>query len=262
MVMNPPFILCERVQSVAILRLNRPEKRNALSREMIEELSENFKQLKEDEQLRAVILTAGGEVVFCSGTDITELAKLSEAEAIGVSASGQKLCEQIEAFPVPVIAAVNGIAAGGGWELALACHLRIASSEATFSLPETKIGVISAYGGTQRLAREAGSGRALEIMLTGKTITADEALAMGLVNRVVNAAGLLAEANSVAREIARLAPLAIRACLKAVTLGLQLSLEDGLALETELFSSLFATDDVREGTRAFLEKRSPVFSGK
>jgi enoyl-CoA hydratase len=260
--MNPSFILCERAEAIAILRLNRSDKRNALSRQMIEELSQNFKRLKGDEELRAVILTAAGDVAFCSGSDISELAELSRAEAIEVSAIGQKLCEQIEAFPVPVIAAVNGIAAGGGCELALACHLRVASSEATFSLPETKIGMIPAYGGTQRLARETGPGRALEIMLTGKAITAEEALAIGLVNRVVSAAGLLVEANSVANEIVRLAPLAIRACLKAVTLGLQLSLEEGLALETELFSSLFATDDAREGTRAFLEKRAPVFRGK
>ena len=260
--MNPPFVLSELNNAVAILRLNRPDKRNALSREMIEELSENFERLKEDEQLRAVILTAAGNIAFCSGTDISELAGLSEGEAIEVSVRGQKLCDQIEAFPVPVIAAVNGIAAGGGCELALACHLRIASSEATFNLPETKLGLVPAYGGTQRLAREAGPGRALEIMLTGKTITAAEALGIGLVNRVVDGADLLHEAKSIATEISRFAPLAIRACLKAVTLGLNLSFEDGLALETELFASLFATEDVQEGTSAFLEKRSPVFKGK
>jgi enoyl-CoA hydratase/carnithine racemase len=144
----------------------------------------------------------------------------------------------------------------------LACHLRIASSEATFSLPETKLGLIPACGGTQRLAREAGPSRALEIMLTGKSVTAAEALAIGLVNRLVNPADILSEAKSLANEISQMAPLAIRACLKAVRLGLELSLEDGLALETELFASLFATEDVREGTSAFLEKRSPVFKGK
>jgi enoyl-CoA hydratase len=209
-----------------------------------------------------VILTAAGETAFCAGTDITELARLSEPEASEASVRGQRLCDQIEAFPVPVIAAINGIAAGGGCELALACHLRIASSEATFSLPETKLGMIAAYGGTQRLPREVGQSRALEIMLTGKTLTAEEAFKLGLVNRLANPADVLREAQSLASEISQLAPLAIRACLKVVRLGLELSFEDGLALETELFASLFATEDVREGTRAFLEKRSPVFKGK
>jgi enoyl-CoA hydratase len=260
--MRISLILREQTGGIALICLNRLDKRNELSRQMIEELSENFSRLKEDEQLRAVILTAANDVVFSSGTDIRELAELSKADAIEVSVRGQKLCDQIEAFPVPVIAAVNGIAAGGGCELALACHLRIASSEATFSLPETKLGLIPDYGGTQRLAREAGRGRALEIMLTGKTITAAEALSIGLVNRVVDGADLLPEAKSLANEISQMAPLAIRACLKVVRLGLELSLEDGLALETELFASLFATEDVREGTSAFLEKRSPVFKGK
>ncbi len=260
--MRISLILREQTGGVAVICLNRPDKRNALSREMIEELSENFERLKEDEQLRAVILTAAGDIAFCSGTDISELAELSEAEAIEVSANGQELCDQIEAFPVPVIAAVNGIAAGGGCELALACHLRIASTDATFSLPEAKLGVIPAYGGTQRLRREVGQGRALEIMLTGKSVTAAEALKIGLVNRLVNPADLLPEARSLANEISQLAPLAIRACLKAVRLGLELSLEDGLALETELFAALFATEDEHEGTSAFLEKRLPVFKGK
>jgi enoyl-CoA hydratase len=260
--MNPPFVLSELNNAVAVLRLNRLDKRNALSRQMIEELSENFRRLKEDEQLRAVILTAANDVVFSSGTDISELAELSEAEAIEVSELGQKLFDQIEAFPVPVIAAVNGIAAGGGCELALACHLRIASSEATFSLPETKLGLIPAYGGTQRLRHEVGQGCAVETMLTGKSVIAAEALEIGLVNRLVKPADLLPEAKSLANEISQMAPLAIRACLKAVRLGLELSLEEGLALETTLFASLFATDDAREGTHGFLEKRAPVFRGK
>jgi len=260
--MSPSSILFEQTGGVAVIRLNRPERLNSLSREMIRELSEKFLQLEGDDDLRAVILTAAGESAFCAGTDISELAKLSESNASKASGLGQKLCDQIEAFPVPVIAAVNGIAAGGGCELALACHLRIASSEATFSLPETKLGLIHVYGGTQRLRRALGEGRALETMLTGKSVTAAEALEIGLVNRLVNPADLLSEAKSLANEISQMAPLAIRACLKAVRLGIELSLEDGLALETELFASLFATEDVREGTSAFLEKRSPVFKGK
>src|SRR6266850_226781 len=202
------LVLSELNNAVAVLRLNRLDKRNALSCQMIEELSENFRRLKEDEQLRAVILTAPNDVVFSSGTDISELAELSEAEAIEVSELGQKLFDQIEAFPVPVIAAVNGIAAGGGCELALACHLRIASSEATFSLPETKLGLIPGYGGTQRLAREVGHGRAIEMMLTGKSVTAAEALEIGLVNRIVPISDLMSEVVSLGKEIEALSPLA------------------------------------------------------
>jgi enoyl-CoA hydratase len=160
-----------------------------------------------------------------------------------------------------VIAAINGIAAGGGCELALASHIRIASPNAAFSLPETKLGILPGYGGTQRLAREIGKGRALEMMLTARTIRTEEALRIGLINRVAATGALLIEAEVVAKEIALLAPLAIRACLEAVIRGADLPLREGLALETKLFASLFATEDVREGTRAFLEKRKPVFKG-
>ena len=162
---------------------------------------------------------------------------------------------------MPVIAAVNGVAAGGGCELALACHIRITSPNGSFSLPETKLALIPGYGGTQRLAREIGRGRALEIMLTGRTVCAEEALRIGLINRVAAAGHLLSETESLAKEISSLAPLAIRACLEAVTRGTELSLAEGLALEAQLFSSLFATNDTREGTSAFLEKRPPVFKG-
>ena len=260
--MSSSSILEERNDGVTIIRLNRPEKLNALSRESIEELSEKFKQLAGDQELRVVILTGTGARAFCVGTDISELAEAGHAGGSGISARGQTLCDLIEAFPVPVIAAVNGIAAGGGCEIALACHLRIASSEATFSLPETKLGLLPGYGGTQRLAREIGRGRAVEMMLTGKTINAAEALDVGLVNRLAMPDDLLADAESLASEIAQLAPLAIRACLQAVTCGLEVTLEEGLALERELFACLFDTDDVREGTAAFLEKRPPAFTGE
>jgi enoyl-CoA hydratase/carnithine racemase len=242
---------------------------------MILVLSETFKNLEREPNLRAVILTGAGDKAFCAGTDITELAEATgsgqdsgedrarEVEDLAreVSERGQALCNQIEHCGVPVIAAINGIAAGGGCELALACHLRIAAVHAQFSLPETKLGLIPGYGGTQRLAREIGNGRAFELMLTGRTISANEALEFGLINRITAADELLLEANSLAREIAELAPLAIRACLAAVIKGSELPLYEGFALETKLFAGLFATEDVREGTRAFLEKRSPVFRG-
>lgn len=255
------FILQERRESFTIVRLNRPEKRNALSREMILALADGFKHFEDQPDLRAIILTGTGDQAFCAGTDISELAGLDPDRAREVSDRGQELCNQIENCRVPVIAAVNGIAAGGGCELALACHLKIASTNAQFSLPETKLGVNPAYGGTQRLAREIGNGRALEMMLTGRTIGADEALRFGLINQVAPGAELVARAEALALEIARLAPLAIRACLEAVTRGAELPLAEGLALEAKLFASLFATDDVREGTSAFLEKRPPVFKG-
>jgi enoyl-CoA hydratase len=254
-------ILEERREAIAIVGLNRPDKLNALSRAMILELSNTFTNLESQPDLRAVILTGTGDKAFCAGTDITELAGLDEDHAHAVSERGQALCNQIENFPVPVIAAINGIAAGGGGELALACHLRVSSESAQFSLPETKLGMIPAYGGTERLAREIGNGRALEMMLTGRSVGAAEALQFGLTNYVVAGDELLATTKSLAQEISNLAPLAIRACLEAVVHGGKLPLAEGLALEAKLFASLFATDDVREGTHAFLEKRPPVFKG-
>lgn len=257
-----PFVILERRDSFAIIRLNRPEKLNALSREMILDLSEIFTNFRDDSDLRAIILTGAGDQAFCAGTDIIELAELDKDSAREVSERGQELCNLIEECGVPVIGAINGIAAGGGCELALACHLRVASANAQFSLPETKLGIVPAYGGTQRLSREIGYGRALDIMLTGKTVGATEALQFGLINRIAPAGEALAAAESLAGEIARLAPLAIRACLEAVIRGTELPLAEGLALEAKLFSGLFATEDVREGTRAFFEKRSARFKGR
>jgi len=254
-------ILQERRESFTIVSLNRPEKLNALSSEMILALGDLFKTVESDADLRAIILTGAGDLAFCAGTDISELTDLDADHARDFSERGQALCNQIENCRIPVIAAINGVAAGGGCELALACHIRIASTGAQFSLPETKLGIIPAYSGTQRLAREIGNGRALEMMLTGKTIGADEAVQFGLVNRIAPAGELLVQAEALALEIARLAPLAIRACLEAVIQGSELPLVEGLALEAKLFASLFATDDVREGTTAFLEKRRPTFKG-
>ena len=248
--------------SVAFVCLNRPEKLNALTRGGLAELKEAFERIARERDVRAVILTGAGERAFCAGTDIAELSELNVEGARLAAKRGQEVCDSVENCGVPVIAAVNGLAAGGGCELALACHLRLASERARFSLPETKLGVIPAYGGTQRLARATGSGRALELMLTGAEVSADEALRIGLVNRTVAHSQLIAEAESLALEIGSLAPLAIRACLKAVTRGLSLPLAAGLQLEAELFSQLFTTEDMREGTRAFLEKRVPVFKGR
>jgi enoyl-CoA hydratase len=254
-------ITLDHEASIAILTLKRPHKLNALSADLINELTCTLSQLKNDDGLRVVIITGTGDA-FCAGTDISELTNLTEHNAAQVSLRGQDLCNQIESFPVPIIAAVNGIAAGGGCELALACHLRIGSADARFSLPETKLGLIPTYGGTQRLSRDIAVARALEMMLSGKTIDADSALRLGILNRVVALSELMPAALGLARDIAALAPLAIRACLKAVTDGSRLSFEEGLELERELFASLFATEDAKEGTTAFLEKRKPHFKGK
>jgi enoyl-CoA hydratase len=254
-------IAYERHDEIVILTLNRPNKRNALSAELLSELSQTLTNLRTDESVRVVILTGTGDA-FCAGTDISELASVTEEEARHMSLRGQESCAKIESFPVPVIAAVNGLAAGGGCELVLACHLRIASTRAKFSLPETSLGLIPGYGATQQLTRDIAVARALEMMLAGKEIDSAIALQMGLLNRVTEPNELMPEAMALAKEIAALAPLAIRACLKAVIEGLKLPLEEGLALERRLFASLFATEDAKEGTSAFLEKRAPVFKGR
>ncbi|HEV7743579.1 MAG TPA: enoyl-CoA hydratase/isomerase family protein [Pyrinomonadaceae bacterium] len=255
--MISPFIFVEQIDSVQIIHLNRPEKLNALSREMIRDLIDLFTNLNSQPGVRAIILTGAGDKAFCTGTDQAELAGPDHHRALEISEREQALCNQIENCSVPVIAAVNGLATGAGCELALACHLRIASDNAQFSLTERKLD-----GRRQRLAREVVEESALEIMLSGKTVSAAEALHFGLVNDVVAGAELASQAKRLAREIAQLAPLAIRACLEAVTQGTKLSLAEGLALESKLFAGLFITDDVREGTNAFLEKRAPLFRGK
>lgn len=256
------MISVESRDEIAIVSLNRPEKLNAISRAMLRQLTETFKNLADEKSLRAIILTGAGDKAFSAGTDLSELIDVPAERAREVADGGQHLCNDVENSRVPVIAAINGIAAGAGCELALASHLRIASPNASFSLPELKLGIIPGYGGTQRLARELGHARALEIMLTARMVHSEEALRLGLINRIAPAADLLSEAMRLAHEIAALAPLAIRACLQAVTKGTELPLHEGLALEADLFASLFATQDMREGTRAFLQKRKPIFKGR
>lgn len=251
----------EERERVGVVRLNRIERRNALTHAMLDRLGEIFSRASSDASLRAIILTGAG-AAFCAGTDIAELSALDETNAREASRRGQAVCDAIEDCTVPVIATVNGAAVGGGCELALACHLRIAARDAFFSLPEAHLGVLPAYGGTQRLARHVGSPRALGVMLAGDEINADEALALGLVNRVVESDELMNAAMNLAAKVRRGAPLAVRACLRAVVEGSRLPFDEGLRLEAELFAELFATEDVREGTRAFLEKRKPEFKGK
>ena len=256
---HTPKVLLDCRGNTAILTLNRPEKLNALDANIFAALRESLDRLSVDDNLRALILTGAGDA-FSAGTDIAEIADFDPQKGAEISRRGQELCNQIESFPVPVIAAVNGIAAGGGCELMLGCHLRVASTNAKFSLPEIKLGVMPPYGGTQRLGRDIGLGRAREMMLTGRWVTAEEALAIGLVNRVVTPGKVVGEALALAQHIEKLSSSAIRACLKAVTVGIELPFDEGLALERQLFSELFATADAREGTQAFLEKREPRFN--
>lgn len=247
---------------LARVTIDRPAKLNALNLATLGELRQAFEYLRELAGLRAVILTGAGEKAFAAGADISEIGALDAVAARRFSQRGNDLFLALERFPVPVIAAINGFALGGGMELALACALRLASENAYLGQPEVKLGLIPGYGGTQRLARLIGPGPALEMILAGEPITAAEAHRLGLVNRAVPAAELLPAAEALAAKIAANAPLAVSFCLQAVREGMEMGLEQGLALESNLFALSCATADMREGTRAFLEKRAPVFQGK
>ncbi|MBI2931657.1 MAG: enoyl-CoA hydratase/isomerase family protein [Planctomycetes bacterium] len=252
----------EERDAIAVVTVNRPDKFNALNTQVIAELADCFTTLRSNAAIRAVILTGAGEMAFIAGADISVLAELDPQEARENAMRGQRLTELIENLGKPVIAAVNGFALGGGCELAMACTLRIASENAKFGQPEVKLGIIPGYGGSQRLPRLVGKGRALELILTGEHIDAQEAWRIGLVNRVVKRDQLLAEAESVARKILAVAPVAVRYSIEAVNGGLETPLTEGLALEANLFGMCFTTRDMKEGTGAFLEKRPPKFTGK
>ncbi|MFQ5777559.1 MAG: enoyl-CoA hydratase-related protein [Terriglobia bacterium] len=255
-------LLYEKHDSIAVITINRPKVLNALNRRTLEELAACLSEFIADDALRVAILTGAGERSFVSGADIKELAELTPVAGRDYGLFGQSVLNRIENSPKPVIAALNGYALGGGCELALACHLRIASEKAKLGQPEVALGLIPGYGGTQRLARLVGKGRALQLVLSGERISAEEALRIGLVNEVVPPADLLPEAENLARKIAANAPLAVRFCLEAVSHGLEMALPEGLYLEATLFSLCCTTEDMKEGTRAFLEKRAPKFIGR
>lgn len=262
MKMNFQTLLCTTSNRVATVTINRPDKLNALNAHAKSELREVFTQLKTDDNVDAVILTGAGEKAFVAGTDIAELTVLDRQSGAEFSARGQEVFDLIENFGKPVIAAVNGYALGGGCELALACHIRIASENAKFGQPEVNLGIIPGYGGTQRLARLIGKGRAMEMILTGNQIDAQEALRIGLVNKVVPLADLLATATSMAQLVASKGLLAIRLAIKAVNATDETELSSGLRVEAGLFGECCATEDFKEGTRAFLEKRKPNFKNR
>lgn len=255
-------VLYEKRDRIAYVTINRPDKLNALNAATIKELHDIFTSIAEDDEVGVVILTGAGEKAFVAGADINELAMQGPIEGKRTSEYGQRVLGLIENLGKPVIAAINGYALGGGCELAMACTLRIASENARLGQPEVKLGIIPGYGGTQRLPRLVGKGIALELLLTGEMISAEQAHRIGLVNHVTRREDLIPTAEKIARQILANAPLAVRFCLEAVTAGLEMPLDEALQMEATLFGLSATTEDMREGTRAFLEKRPARFQGK
>lgn len=246
---------------VATITVNRPDKLNALNAATIGELGDAIDEVRQRDDVGGVILTGAGRA-FVAGADISELAAQTPMQAKQRALRGQQIFRRFETSPKPVIAAVNGFALGGGCELAMACHVRIASDAAKFGQPEVKLGICPGYGGTQRLPRLVGVGRALQLLMTGEMIDAAEAYRIGLVNRVVPAAELLSTSEAMLRQMLANGPLALSSCIEATIRGTEISLEDGLNLEANHFALLAGSQDMAEGTRAFLEKRPPAFAGR
>jgi len=259
-----PFenIRIDRDGATAVVTIDRRTVLNALNRATIDELRRAALELGRDDEVRVVILTGAGEKAFVAGADIQELQHLSATDAATYASEGQHVFDLLEHLGKPVIAAVNGFALGGGCELAMACTLRVAADTARFGQPEVKLGVTPGFAGTQRLPRLVGKGRALDLLLTGRLVDAQEALTIGLVNRVVPAAALLDESKKLATALAALAPVAVRATIEAVNRGAEMAFPEAEFLEASLFGLCFSTSDMREGTRAFLEKRPAIFTGK
>jgi len=255
------YLTFDVADRIATITVNRPDKLNALNSATIVELGAAIDDARVRQDVGGVILTGAGRA-FIAGADISELRGQSPFVAKGRSRAGQEVFRRFEMCPKPVIAAVNGFALGGGCELAMACHMRIASEHAKFGQPEVKLGILPGYGGTQRLPRLIGKGRALQLLMSGEMIDAEEAFRIGLVNRVVHAAELLGTAQIVLKQIMQNAPLAIALCIEAVDRGLGMTLEEGLTLEANHFGLLSATDDMQQGMTAFLEKRVPTFNGR
>lgn len=260
--MNYKNLIAEIKGSIALVTINRPDKMNSLSLETLNEMQALFNRLKDDKEVNVVILTGAGEKAFVAGADISELNKLNGITGEEFAKTGQQVFNLIENLGKPVIAAVNGFALGGGCELALACHIRLASNKAKFGQPEVNLGIIPGFGGSQRLSKLVNTGRAMEYILTGDMIDADEAFRIGLVNRVYNPDELLPKAFEIAEKISTKAQLAVAMAVKAVKFSEKSNLNEGLDYEASLFGLCCGTDDFKEGTQAFLEKRKPNFSKK
>jgi enoyl-CoA hydratase len=252
----------EKRDGIAWITFNRPKVLNALNRKTIEEFHHLLLDARDDVSVRVLILTGSGEKAFVAGADINELAQQTPARGKEFSLSGQSVFHLLETIGKPSICAINGFALGGGCELALSCSIRIASKNAKLGQPEVKLGIIPGYGGSQRMARLCGKGVAHELCLTGEMITAEEAQRIGLVNHIYEPAELLPAAEALAKKIIEKAPLAVKYCMEAIERGMEMPLEAGLFLEATLFGLCCATEDMREGTTAFLEKRLAAFQGK
>ena len=255
-------ILLEKKNSIAYVTINRPKVLNALNSATIEELRSVFHEVKSDDSVRVVILTGAGEKAFVAGADINELATQDAVSGKKYALRGQNVFNLIENLGKPVIACINGFALGGGCELALACTMRLASENAKLGQPEVKLGILPGYGGSQRLPRLVGKGVAMQHILTGEMITAQEALRIGLVNEVTAAVDLIPRAEAIAAKIIANGPLAVQYAMEAVNKGVEMTLAEGLFLEAALFGVCCATEDKKEGTAAFLEKRAAAFKGR
>jgi enoyl-CoA hydratase len=260
--MNLKNIIVEQEKGIATIFINRPEKLNALNKDTIQELHELLKDIETNNQIKVVVITGSGEKAFVAGADISEFAHFTDQEGAKLAAKGQEiLFNYIENYKKPFIAAINGFALGGGLELAMACHIRIASSNAKMGLPETSLGVIPGYGGTQRLPQLIGKGRAMEMIMTAGMIDAETAKNYGLVNHVVPQTELFATYNTLANKILKNAPLAIAKAIEAINANFKENV-NGYDVEIKKFGECFATQDFKEGTTAFLEKRTANFSGE
>ena len=255
-------LLLERDGAIAIVTINRPKVLNALNSQTIDELRRVILELKADDEIRAIVLTGSGEKSFVAGADINELAVQTPVTGREHALSGQHVFDLLENMGKPVIAAINGFALGGGCELAMACTLRLAADTARLGQPEISLGLIPGYAGTQRLPRLVGKGKAMELILTGTPIAADEAQRIGLVNRVVPAADLMKAAKELAAQLAKSAPIAMRYIINAVNKGVEMPFAEACQYEATLFGLVASTEDMREGTRAFLEKRKAEFKGR
>jgi enoyl-CoA hydratase len=258
---DSPLLVADR-DAVRVITVHRPEKLNALNAATLDALHAAFNAAATDDSVRVVVLTGSGPKAFVAGADITEMTTLSPGQARDFSLRGQRMMRAVEMLPKPVIAMVNGFALGGGLELAMSCHLRIAADTAKVGQPEINLGLVPGFGGSQRLLRLAGRAATLELCLLGAPIDAARAQQLGIVNRVVPAAELEGETMKLAAQLAGAAPLALRGILDCVNTGGECAIEEGLAFESTQFGLVFATDDMREGTAAFLERRKPAFTGR
>lgn len=255
-------LIFEQENGIGLLTINRPKALNALNYAVLQELNSALDEIASDSSIKVVVLTGGGEKAFVAGADISEMQNMSALEGRNFGKFGQGVFDKLEKLPQPVIAAINGFALGGGCELAMACDIRIASPKAKFGQPEVTLGIIPGFGGTQRLSRLIGKGRAQELLYTGDMIDAEEAYRIGLVNKVVPPAELLNAAKELAEKIVSRPQAAVQLCKHTVNTGLETNLQAAIALEAESFAVCFATADQKEGMKAFIEKRKPQFCGK